>query len=344
MNQVLLSGFSELPDTEKQAIVRHAMDTSKWAKPRKQKAPATSKTASNSDAAASVSTVTEEDIKMPAAASAQKASKGAVVAAGKQRYVAPIPGQNGAQPNALAGKTFVMTGVFPEMGGGAGLSLGKEKTKAMIISFGGRVTGSVSGKTDVLLVGKEPGMSKVSKARASSKVLLVSLMDLKQGLDDGNSCLEDFPVFSKEEPMKIKDFSMGYAKSGGHNGLALSASKKELAIAQGLIVPKKKRPVASLENGPIALDNGGEQKPEAKKRKPLPESTKQANSQPTKTKAPSAAATKKTAKKPAKTTATKAKKPPPKEQSASTEESTALVVAPTKRRSTRTRSAPKTYC
>jgi hypothetical protein len=28
-------------------------------------------------------------------------------------------------------------------------------------SFGGRVTSAVSGKTDILLVGKEPGMSKV---------------------------------------------------------------------------------------------------------------------------------------------------------------------------------------
>ena len=33
-----------------------------------------------------------------------------------------------------------MTGVFPEVGGGAGLNLGKERVKAMIESFGGRVT------------------------------------------------------------------------------------------------------------------------------------------------------------------------------------------------------------
>jgi BRCT domain type II-containing protein len=30
-------------------------------------------------------------------------------------------------------------------------------------SFGGRVTSAVSGKTDVLLVGKEPGMSKAGR-------------------------------------------------------------------------------------------------------------------------------------------------------------------------------------
>ena len=33
----------------------------------------------------------------------------------------------------------------------------------MIESFGGRVTGSVSGKTDYLVVGKAPGASKVNK-------------------------------------------------------------------------------------------------------------------------------------------------------------------------------------
>ena len=58
-----------------------------------------------------------------------------------------------------------MTGVFPETGGGAGLSYGKESMKKLLTQFGARVTGSVSGKTDLLLVGKEPGMGKVSEAR-----------------------------------------------------------------------------------------------------------------------------------------------------------------------------------
>jgi len=57
----------------------------------------------------------------------------------------------------LSGKRFVLTGVFPEVGGGCGLSMGKEKVKAMIESFGGRVTSAVSGKTDALISGKEPG-------------------------------------------------------------------------------------------------------------------------------------------------------------------------------------------
>ena len=81
------------------------------------------------------------------------------------------PGLNGASSNALAGKTFVLTGVFPEIGGGAGLNLGKDRLKSIIEKFGGRVTGSVSGRTDVLLAGKEPGASKVNKAESKGTVL-----------------------------------------------------------------------------------------------------------------------------------------------------------------------------
>ena len=37
----------------------------------------------------------------------------------------------------------------------------------MVEAFGGKVTGSVSGRTDVLIVGKEPGGSKVRGSPSS---------------------------------------------------------------------------------------------------------------------------------------------------------------------------------
>jgi len=46
------------------------------------------------------------------------------------------------------------SGTFPEVGGGVGLNLGKDKLKDIITSFGGKVTSSVSGRTDVVVVGK----------------------------------------------------------------------------------------------------------------------------------------------------------------------------------------------
>lgn len=155
-----------------------------------------------------------------------------------QRFIVPVPGKDGASPaDVFRDKTFVLTGIFPEIGGGKGLSLGKAKTKAMIVSFGGRVTSAVSGKTNVLVVGKEPGMSKVSKARAADHVVMVSLKDLKDGLDSGCRRLEDFSAWSREEPMLIQNFSNGYYGSG----LALQASKKDLAVAQGIVALAKKR-------------------------------------------------------------------------------------------------------
>jgi len=56
----------------------------------------------------------------------------------------------------LAGKTFVITGTLP--------SLSRGEAKAFIERHGGKVTGSVSRKTDYLLVGESPG-SKLRKAQ-----------------------------------------------------------------------------------------------------------------------------------------------------------------------------------
>jgi DNA ligase (NAD+) len=57
----------------------------------------------------------------------------------------------------LGGKTFVISGVFQKFS--------REQLKEMIEKFGGKNTGSVSGKTDYLLAGEDMGPAKMKKAR-----------------------------------------------------------------------------------------------------------------------------------------------------------------------------------
>ncbi|KAK7073039.1 replication factor C subunit 1 [Halocaridina rubra] len=66
----------------------------------------------------------------------------------------PIP--DGA-PGCLQGMTFVVTGVLD--------SLDREETSELVKKYGGKVTTSVSRNTTYLVVGNEPGESKIKKAQ-----------------------------------------------------------------------------------------------------------------------------------------------------------------------------------
>ena len=160
-------------------------------------------------------------------------------------FIVPRPNAGLAAPNCLAGKTVVLTGVFPQLGGGQGLDLGKARARAMIESFGGRVTGSVSGRTDVLLLGKEPGMSKVTAARNQPGCMLVSLENLCELLNAGHVLPAKGTAAAEEltKATKITSFSAGY----WYNGQALKATPAQLAYATGAHLNsgsagKKKKP------------------------------------------------------------------------------------------------------
>ena len=165
-------------------------------------------------------------------------------------FIVPRPDTGLAVANMLAGKTVVLTGVFPQLGGGQGLDLGKGRARAMIESFGGRVTSAVSGKTDVLLVGTDPGMSKVSKARGQPGCMVVSLEKMCELLHAGYM-LPDKGSSEAEEltkTTKITSFSAGYQLKGGPNSLALKATPAQLAYAAGVHLndgaKKPKKPTA----------------------------------------------------------------------------------------------------
>jgi DNA ligase (NAD+) len=60
------------------------------------------------------------------------------------------------------GKTFVITGT---------LSMSREETKKMIQDNGGKVVGSVSVKTDYILIGGNPGSKKDEAEKLGVKII-----------------------------------------------------------------------------------------------------------------------------------------------------------------------------
>ena len=69
--------------------------------------------------------------------------------------VAERPAREAVDELPLSGRTFVITGTLP--------TLSRNEAKAFVERHGGRVTGSVSGNTDYLVVGENPG-SKLAQA------------------------------------------------------------------------------------------------------------------------------------------------------------------------------------
>jgi DNA ligase (NAD+) len=77
---------------------------------------------------------------------------------------APSDATSSAKPAALQGKTFVLTGTLETMS--------REEATDRIRAGGGAVAGSVSAKTHFVVVGAEPGLSKMDAARRHGTPLL----------------------------------------------------------------------------------------------------------------------------------------------------------------------------
>jgi DNA ligase (NAD+) len=64
--------------------------------------------------------------------------------------------------------------------------MSRDEAKALIERHGGKVTGSVSRKTDYLLVGEAPGATKYNKARGLG-VPMIGEADLLQMIESPNA-------------------------------------------------------------------------------------------------------------------------------------------------------------
>ena len=91
--------------------------------------------------------------------------------AGLQMSSAPIE----LASSALAGKSFVVSGVFE--------TISREELKALITSHGGKVTGSISKKTDYVVAGANMGPAKLEKAN-SLGVKIISYEELNGMISD----------------------------------------------------------------------------------------------------------------------------------------------------------------
>ena len=84
---------------------------------------------------------------------------------------------------------FVLTGVWPYLGSGTGLALGKERVKSRIGKFGGTVTLSISRLTDALVVSDAPGPKKIVEAH--NQAMKIITLELLNDLILEDTILED---------------------------------------------------------------------------------------------------------------------------------------------------------
>ena len=111
-------------------------------------------------------TAEKTPVKPPALqkSSSSGASRGQQYRAYLNRAGPSAPGSKAipeGESGCMIGLTFVITGVLE--------SLEREEAQELIQKYGGKVTGSVSKKTSYIVVGSDPGQSKLAKASTFNK-------------------------------------------------------------------------------------------------------------------------------------------------------------------------------
>ena len=238
MNKEIFEGYKELNSQKQQEFRNYCLNTENWANYTKGQSkigkpgfnvPAIQAGTAEPGVPVTINRTPTQIPSMPDGTAVSSSSTLPIMTITKLKSI-PKPGDSDylSTSTSLNGITFVMTGVFPQIGGGTGLNLGKERTKALIQSFGGRVTGAISGKTDILLIGEQPGASKVSKARHAN----VKLLTINEFLNQLKTNTVRDQLLSDPHPeLLIDSFSSGFRD----NQVMMDA--EQLAIAQGTTIP-----------------------------------------------------------------------------------------------------------
>ncbi|ORX67090.1 DNA replication factor C, large subunit [Linderina pennispora] len=152
------------------------------------------------------------------------------------------------RPGCFEGMTFVVTGNLE--------SLSREEMEDLIKSYGGRVTKNVSSKTSYLVVGEEPGPSKVEKAKVfktwclSEDDVLELIRALPQRMDHAPAVKSE-TSFSEPEAIDMADEPNVKTEPGpsapAGRGASSSASKGKERITCSLPVPGVARTPANSE-------------------------------------------------------------------------------------------------
>jgi len=263
-----LSGFSDLPSSARRAVATHAADRANWARRtvRRQSPKGLLERHWVPPGADPGATALDASV-VPAVRDGRQLRESARLKAMQPRFAAPTP-RSSSEARRLAGHTVILTGTFPELGGGSGLALGKANARALVEGFGGTVRSKVSGRTTLVVVGKNPGKTTIDEARrreaAGSRLKLVTLPALSRGLKRGDGVFEGDGVEGAVEGssqssssscgsivkrLEIPHFSQGFVtirnkKAGGLGARKSAAMKKKKKVAEEASPDKKmtKRP------------------------------------------------------------------------------------------------------
>lgn len=340
MSEVIFTGWTKLSAAEKLIVVRHAMRQEHWASFQEKKFIEARARGVHPRLADTLKTETKKKIAPaagPSSVGKEISSSGKAlvkmeedvepipesVVEAPPEVLVPVPNVDGAIAMSLAKtnakpKRFVLTGIFPELESStkriSSLDHGKAQATRLIEDFGGVVRTAVSGQTDFLLVGSEPGVRKLTEARDRGVPLidLAHLLDMIHGKD-----------IAEAPPVEIKKFSTGFRGSG----LALDMSREQLddlRVSAAAIAPPpaeeeaKYLPSTSKEPSP----KQSSKKRKAPKSRAPPPAAEEAKYLPSTSKEPSPEQSSKKRKAP-KTRATKTKTPKCITNQAQTEDKTA---------------------